>query len=280
MSANLDTSHRFHDFPPKATAGVACRGRRAIRSIQGRLFYATVASMSVMPRPPAVNAPTRRLIGWLAGIFAVLTLLLGIAPWHRQDWLLENALVAAALPVLWAIYRYLPFSRLCWVLVFAFLCLHEVGAHYTYSEVPYQEWWRLITGAPLQAVAGGQRNHFDRLIHFCYGLFLAYPLREIYYHLAGGRGFWSYFLPLDLIMATSALYEMIEWVAAEVFGGELGTAYVGTQGDSWDSQKDMALAVTGALIALAIMILVDRRTQRDFARVWSASVRVQLPPPP
>jgi putative membrane protein len=69
-------------------------------------------------------------------------------------------------------------------------------------------------------------------------------------------------------------------VAAEVFGGELGTAYVGTQGDSWDSQKDMALAVTGALIALAIMILVDRRTQRDFARVWSASVRVQLPPPP
>ncbi len=236
--------------------------------------------MSVIPRPPAVNAPSRRLIGWLAGIFAVLTLLLGIAPWHRQDWLLENALVAAALPVLWAIYRSLPFSRLSWILVFAFLCLHEVGAHYTYSEVPYHEWWRLITGAPQQAVAEGQRNHFDRLIHFCYGLFLAYPLREIYFHLARARGFWSYFLPLDLILATSALYEMIEWVAAEIFGGELGTAYVGTQGDSWDAQKDMALAVAGALMALLIMILVDRRTKRDFAREWSASVRVQFPPPP
>mgnify|MGYP000096532846 CR=1 FL=1 len=79
-------------------------------------------------------------------------------------------------------------------------------------------------------------------------------------------------------MSTSALYEMIEWLAAEVFGGELGVAYLGTQGDPWDSQKDMALAVAAALIALTLTAFVNRRHQRDFAREWTESLRVYIPP--
>jgi putative membrane protein len=226
----------------------------------------------------AVNLQHRRHVLCLAGVLAALTALLGIAPWHRQDWLLENGLVVLALPVLWLIYRYMPFSRLSWSLVFAFLCLHEIGAHYTYSEVPYDDWWRALTGHPLNPLLGWERNNFDRVIHFSYGLLLAYPIREIFFHLARARGFWSYFLPLDLTMSSSALYELIEWAAAEVFGGELGAAYTGLQGDQWDAQKDIALASCGALIAMTLTALVNRRCQRDFAREWADSLRIHPPP--
>jgi putative membrane protein len=89
------------------------------------------------------------------------------------------------------------------------------------------------------------------------------------------RGFWGYFLPLDLTMSTSMLYELIEWGAAIVVGEELGMAYLGTQGDVWDAHKDMALASLGALIAMTTIYLINRRMQRDFAREWAESIRVK-----
>jgi len=223
------------------------------------------------------NAPHRRYVLSLAGIFVLLALWSGFAPKHRQDWLLENLLVLLAAPILWAIYRRLPFSRLSWTFVFAFLCLHELGAHYTYSEVPYNEWWRALTGSSFNDLVGWDRNNFDRIIHVFYGLFLAYPIREIFLHLAKVRGFWSYFLPFDLTLSSSALYEMIEWGAACFFGGELGAAYLGTQGDPWDAQKDMALAAAGALAAMTLTACINRKCQRDFAREWADSLRVHPP---
>lgn len=192
-----------------------------------------------------------------------------------QDWLLENVLVLAALPVLRAIYRKLPFSRLSWTLVFLFYYLHELGAHYTYSNVPYDVWWQSLFGRSLNEMMGWERNHFDRLVHFLYGLLLAYPVREIFLSLARARGFWGYFLPLDLVLSSSALYELFEWAAAEIFAGDIGVAYVGAQGDFWDAQKDMALAMAGALIALLITLAVNLRYQRDFAREWAMSLRVK-----
>jgi putative membrane protein len=233
------------------------------------------------PRPSGrINAQHQRHVFWLAVLLAALVLWSGFAPRHRQDWILENALVLPALLVLWAIYRRLPFSRLSWTLVFVFLCLHEVGAHYTYSEVPYDAWWHALTGSSFNALVGWDRNNFDRIIHVFYGLLLAYPIREIFLHLAKVRGFWSYFLPLDLTLSSSALYEMIEWAAAEIFGGDLGAAYLGTQGDPWDAQKDMALAAGGALIAMLATALVNWRCQRDFAREWADSLRVEPPEEP
>src|SRR3546814_18878427 len=84
---------------------------------------------------------------------------------------------------------------------------------------------------------GWERNNFDRIVHFSYGFLLAYPLREIFLRVADARGFWGYFLPLDVALSTSALYELVEWMAAEVFGGDLGVASLGTQGDVWDAQR-------------------------------------------
>jgi putative membrane protein len=128
-------------------------------------------------------------------------------------------------------------------------------------------------------MTGWERNHFDRLVHFLYGLLLAYPGREVFLRVAKVRGFWGYYLPLDVVMATSMLYELIEWGAAEFFGGELGVAYLGSQGDQWDAQKDMALASLGGLIAMLITAAINWRYQRDFAREWADSLRVKGPRP-
>ncbi|HSR72017.1 MAG TPA: DUF2238 domain-containing protein, partial [Kiloniellales bacterium] len=119
----------------------------------------------------------------------------------------------------------------------------------------------------------------DRFVHFAYGLLLAYPIRELFLRVADARGFWGYFLPLDLTMSTSMLFELIEWAAAEVFGGDLGIAYLGTQGDVWDAHKDMALASLGALIAMTATLTVNARLQRDFAREWRDSLRLKRAAP-
>jgi putative membrane protein len=97
--------------------------------------------------------------------------------------------------------------------------------------------------------------------------------------VANVRGFWGYFLPLDLTMSTSMIYELLEWAAAAVFGGNLGQTYLGTQGDEWDAHKDMALASLGALLAMSITAAINWRLQRDFAREWGESLRVKRKAP-
>lgn len=186
----------------------------------------------------------------LLAAFVVVFVALGIAPSYRQDWLLENLLVLVAVPLLLATFRRLRFSNTAYTLYFVFFALHEIGAHYTYSLVPYDAWARALTDQSVSAALGLERNHYDRLIHFAYGLLLYLPVTELLRARAPARGLWRLLLPLLFILSNSAIYELIEWAAAEVFGGDLGMAYLGTQGDVWDSQKDTACAAAGALIAL------------------------------
>ena len=211
----------------------------------------------------------------LAVVFGLLWVLLAIHPHDRSDWLLENALVALAVGLLLGLRRRLVFSRVSYTFIFLFMCLHQVGAHYTYSEVPYDQWFSALTGRTFNDLVGWKRNNFDRVVHFAYGLLLAYPIREIFLRVANVRGFWGYFLPLDLTMSTSMIYELIEWGAAETFGGALGQAYLGTQGDIWDAHKDMALASLGALLAMLAIAVINWRFQRDFAKEWIESLRVK-----
>jgi len=219
----------------------------------------------------------RKYVGWLAALFALIWAILAVSPHDRGDWLLENIPLFALVVALVATYRPLPLSRISYTLIALFLVFHAVGAHYTYSLVPWTDWVGAL-GLEVDP-AGFQRNHFDRVVHFLYGLLLAYPIREVLLRVADLRGVWGYFFPVAITLATSALYELAEWGAAEIFGGDLGVAFLGTQGDVWDAQKDMALAAVGALVAMAITGALNYALERDFAREWSESLRVKLPHP-
>lgn len=211
----------------------------------------------------------------LAAAFLIEWAFLAIDPYDRADWALENALAVLFVVFLASSYRAFPLSHVSYSLIFVFLCLHEIGAHYTYSHVPYDSWFQTLFGFSLNQALGFERNHFDRVIHFAYGLLLAYPVREMFLRVVGVRGFWGYFLPLDLTMSTSMMYELFEWGAAEFFGGDLGMAYLGTQGDVWDAHKDMLFASLGALVAMTITAGINVRLQRDFAAEWVESLRVK-----
>lgn len=189
-----------------------------------------------------------RLLHVLIAVYLVVWVLAAINPLHPDDWLLENVLVFTFVPLLVLTYRRFRLSDLSYLLVTVFMILHSVGSHYTYAEVPFGFW--------LQDAFHLSRNHYDRIVHFCFGLLMAYPIREIFLRVANARGFWAYYLPLDVTLAFSGLYEIIEWLAAAATNPELGAAYLGTQGDVWDAQKDMGLAALGALACMVLTSVI------------------------
>lgn len=191
-------------------------------------------------------------------IFAAVWVWAAIRPKYPEDWLLENLLVFLAVPCIVLLGYYFRLSDFSYTLITLFMVLHLVGSHYTYSEVPF--------GYTLQRWLGADRNMFDRLVHFSFGLLLAYPVREVFLRLARVRGFWGYYLPLDVTLSFSALYEIIEWLTAETVSPGAGLAFLGTQGDVWDAQKDMLAAGTGALVAMLIIAGVNWRYDPAFAR--------------
>lgn len=186
------------------------------------------------------------LMLWLACLWTVAA----IAPFDRHDWLLENLLVFFYTGLLAITYRRFAFSNRSYALFTVFLSLHLVGAHYTYAETPLGFW--------LQDGFGFGRNHYDRIVHFGFGLLCVYPFYEILLRVAQVRPAWARFLAASLILAFSAFYEIIEAVVAVVVSPELGMAYLGTQGDEWDAQKDSALAFAGAIVMMLALRLTYR----------------------
>ena len=217
----------------------------------------------------------RRYFLLLSLIFFIVFLVLAISPYDRADWALEHALVLVFIILMGLSYKRFPLSRISYTLIFIFMVLHEVGAHYTYSKVPYDQFFMSYFDFSLNQAMGWERNNFDRLVHFSYGLLLAYPVREFYLRIADTRGFWGYFFPLELTMASSMMFELFEWGSAEFFGGDLGVAYLGTQGDIWDAHKDMALASLGAFIAMMITLLINVRIQKSFSKEWETSLSIK-----
>jgi putative membrane protein len=216
-----------------------------------------------------------RFAVWLLMIFVVIWIAFAIDPWFRSDWLLENVIVFFAVPALMLMHRHMPLSKISYSLIFVFLCLHQVGAHYTYAMVPYDQWFDALTGQGLSERLGWERNHYDRLIHLFYGLLITYPMREIVMRVSRVQGFWAYLLPLLVVISTSTLFELLEWGAAVVFGGDLGVAYLGTQGDVWDAQKDMLLATIGAVTTTLLVLGINYTLDRNFAQEWIESLRVK-----
>lgn len=193
-------------------------------------------------------------------LYLLWWLVLAIAPWYREDWLLENVLVFVLLPFVVAVHRRL--SNAAVSALFVFFVLHAVGAHYTYAEVPYDAWSEALFGQSISSLIGLERNHFDRLVHFLYGLLITPTAIELIDSRVTQRGLWRYLVPFTFMASHAAIYEVIEWLAATWFGGDLGVAYLGTQGDVWDAQKDSALAIVGALIAVLWVRAGVRRSAR------------------
>jgi putative membrane protein len=187
-------------------------------------------------------------------------------PVYPHDWLLEDYLVFLFVPLILISGRYFKLSNVSYTLITIFMILHVIGSHYTYAEVPF--------GDMLQEWLGAERNMYDRLVHFSFGFFIAYPVREVFMRISRVKGFWSYYFPLDLAFAFSALYEIIEWAAAAQVNPQAGLAFLGSQGDIWDAQKDMLLAGTGALMAMAIIFLINAVLNKDHWRELRESLRI------
>lgn len=178
------------------------------------------------------------------------------------DWFLENALVFTFLAVLALTYRKFPFSQLSYLLIFAYLGFHEWGAHFKYSDVPLGEWMKPLLHT--------HRNMYDRVVHFSFGLLLSYPMEEVFVRAMRVTNVWRYYLPVEMTLALSAIYEMMEAGMAMILSPERGEEFVGMQGDMWDSQKDMFVAGLGSIIAVIVIVLVRRHlaaraVQRELA---------------
>ncbi len=189
-------------------------------------------------------------------VFIAVWVWAAVKPMYREDWLLENYLVFIFVPVIIVSARYFRLSNISYTLITLFMSLHVVGSHYTYAEVPL--------GFELQEWMGAGRNMYDRFVHFAFGLLLAYPMREVFMRVARTKGFWGYFIPLTVVMACSAAYEIIEWLVAERVDVAAGLAFLGAQGDIWDAQKDTLVAVVGACIALLIVAGINWRYDPNF----------------
>lgn len=187
---------------------------------------------------------SNRLLQGLMVWLILLWIVTAINPLYPRDWLLENLLVFIWGAVLVVSYHWFRFSTFSYALFTVFLSLHLVGAHYTYSETPFGFW--------LQDLFDFERNHYDRIVHFSFGFLLAYPMREILLRQSGINRRWASFLAVNCILAFSAFYEVLEVITAMIVSPELGAAYLGTQGDEWDAQKDSLLALLGSVIAMLV----------------------------
>jgi putative membrane protein len=203
---------------------------------------------------PAVPFKSNRLLHLVMIFYVAFWILMAIEPYSRFDWLLENLLIFAALVLVAATYRRFVFSNLSYILTALFLALHTLGAHYSYSGTPFDDWlhWLFHT----------ERNGYDRVVHFCYGLLLAYPVKELIVRKLRLNGFSGFWLSPVIILASGAFYELIEMWVAFIVAPEIGTLFLGTQGDVWDTQHDMELALYGSVIAMFFAAAANKRTDR------------------
>ncbi|MEK6856359.1 MAG: DUF2238 domain-containing protein [Nanoarchaeota archaeon] len=181
-----------------------------------------------------------------------------INPIYPHDWLLENYLVFIFIPIIILSGIYFRLSKLSYTLITLFLILHVIGSHYTYAEVPF--------GDVIKQWFNADRNMYDRLVHFCFGLLIAYPVREVFIRITRAKGLWGYYLPIELTMAFSMIYELIEWLTALAVNPEAGLAFLGSQGDVWDAQKDMAMATLGSIVSMFIIFMINLFLNKSF---WS-----------
>ncbi len=167
-----------------------------------------------------------------------------------DNWLLENICVFLLVLTLAFTHRFYTLSDMSYLMVLLFLLLHLYGTHHVYAHNPLGEW--------IQAQTGSTRNPYDRIVHFSFGLLLAYPMREVCLNYIKCSPTLSWILPVLFSLALGALYEIIEWLLVMVVSPSQGTDFLGVQGDEWDAQKDMALEFAGSFCGVSIISIFKK----------------------
>jgi putative membrane protein len=174
-----------------------------------------------------------------------------VAPLHHVPTLILVLLAPVML-------RRWPISNQALICLILFFLLHTLGGRYTYTNTPYDLWTHYLFGLELTELFDWQRNHYDRLVHFGFGVLMVYPVKEILTRYARVSSGLAIYIALEFVMGISAVYEVVEWLLSIVLAGDAADSYNGQQGDIWDAQKDMALAFLGALITSSWLILRRR----------------------
>ena len=204
----------------------------------------------------AVTPPAQRR---LFGLLLMLLLFAQIDQPYPEIALLQHIptmLLIVASP--WLLRRW-PMSTASVACIVAFMALHTLGGRYAYSNVPYDEWARALTGTDLSDAFGWSRNHYDRFVHFAFGALSVIPVAEIARRWGGLGARGAALTVLAWVLAISCLYEIFEWLLTIVAAGETADRYNGQQGDIWDAQKDMALATLGAILVMAMGPIIRNR---------------------
>ena len=172
-----------------------------------------------------------------------------INPNYRTAWFAESILAIIIIPILVLTYKKFRFSNTSYTLMFIFLILQVIGSHYTYAEVPFGFW--------LQNMFDFSRNHYDRIVHFMFGLLLYLPTLELYRKLTKNtsKTFFNYFITMLVLMGLGAVFEVLEYLYAVFTSPTLSTAYLGTQGDEWDSYKGLTLKLISSSIIMLYFYL-------------------------
>ena len=232
---------------------------------RAKLLAASLCKQSLAQRSPLTKpgsdddlVPTRPLSA--SAVRALPSILRRQLPLPAVSAISADAACATILAILLLGYvsRRFAISRLCFTSIILFLALHTLGARYLYSYVPYDAWSKQLLGFRISDLFGFERNHYDRLAHFSYGLLLAIPIQEFERRHLRLSVALSSVLAIECIVATSAAYEMIEWLVAVTFTPEWADQFFGQQGDIFDAQKDMALATLGAIISIGLLALTGR----------------------
>ncbi len=199
---------------------------------------------------PRVPFRQHALLKAYMGIFLLIWVWTFAGTTDRANWITENTLTILFVGGLSISHRKFKFSDLSYTLMFVYILLHIYGAMYTYAENPFGYW--------LQDLLHGERNQYDRIVHFSFGFLLAYPMRDYFTNHFHWPRWVCWTLPVEITMSFSAAYELIEWAVADIFFPAQGAAYLGSQGDVWDAQKDMGLAFSGAVLAMLIASTLKR----------------------
>ena len=174
-------------------------------------------------------------------------------PAGRVNWLLEVGPGLAGIIILILLHKRFPMSHMAYLCVFIHILILIYGGYYTYAETPLGNW--------AKNVFGFSRNHYDRVGHIALGVFPAFIIREVLLRQTPlQRGGWLYFIVISIVLAVAAFWELLEWWVAIVAASDVGTAFLGSQGDIWDAQWDMLLALVGAMVVLPILSRLHDRS--------------------